>query len=275
MANIFFWRKRQIKSVWKIEKERRSALLVGTAHFCPYSLSGPLTRLIRQAEIVIFEGPLDEESMARVVSYGKQGADAPSLYDALAPDVRRELNKRLADVLDGHRTTGSYLDLFQPSTPDYLLEMTKDVRPWLAFFTIWSTLLDWKHSMDKEAFHIARKLGKRIEFLETIEDQVQAMDGIPFIRFVNFLNQPDRWEWYKSQYIKAFFSGNMEKFKEVLEVFPTRCASIITNRDPIFFRGIKAAMERGFVAAFVGNAHISGLQQLFEGDGYRIIREQA
>ena len=33
--------------------------------------------------------------------------------------------------------------------------------------------------MDVEAFHIARELGKKIAFLETIADQLNALDGIP------------------------------------------------------------------------------------------------
>ena len=62
------------------------------------------------------------------------------------------------------------------------------VRPWMAFFSVWSALLNWKYSMDVEAYHTAQKLGKKIGFLETIEDQLAALDGVPFERFVNYLN---------------------------------------------------------------------------------------
>lgn len=268
--NLFFWRPRRLKSVYRLEKQEKTALLAGTAHFCPYSFAKPLTTLIAAAEIVVFEGPLDKESMARVVSYGRDKGDMPSLYQALDPEAIRELNSRLASVINGNNPTGSFVEFLKPPEPDYVEEFTRDIRPWLAFFTIWSTLLDWKHSMDVEAFNIASKLNKRIHFLETIEDQVQAMEGIPFERFVNFLNNAAEWKSYKTRYLKTFLGGDIESFKNVLAAFPTRCDSILTARDPIFFNGIKEAMRQGKTTAFVGNAHVPGLLSFFAAEGYNI-----
>ena len=56
----------------------------------------------------------------------------------------------------------------------------RNVRPWMALFAAWTAFLNWSHSMDMEAFQIAGKLGKRIEYLETIADQLATLDGIPF-----------------------------------------------------------------------------------------------
>ena len=77
--NLFWWKEKKLRSVWKVEKNGRSSLLVGTAHFCPYRFEKALTKLIQDAETVLFEGPLDQESMARVVQYGRQGEGTPSL----------------------------------------------------------------------------------------------------------------------------------------------------------------------------------------------------
>ncbi len=112
--------------------------------------------------MVLFEGPLDQESMAKVVQYGQQGENSPSLYEALDPAAIKEINRQL----------GARSGLPPPPDPIwnssarrlqiFWRSYTRGVRPWMAFFTVWSAFLNWKHSMDVEAFQIAQKLGKRI-----------------------------------------------------------------------------------------------------------------
>jgi hypothetical protein len=145
----------------------------------------------------------------------------------------------------------------------------------MAFFTVWSALLNWKHSMDIEAYRIAKKLGKDIGFLETIDDQLAALDGIPFERFVNYLNHVEQWKNYQDRYFKVFLSGNLEQFASVTGLFPTRCESILANRDPIFFKGIRSSIEKGRTTAFIGSAHIPGVRKLFLDEGYRVDQEAA
>ena len=145
----------------------------------------------------------------------------------------------------------------------------------MAFFTVWSAFLDWKYSMDLEAFHIAQKLGKTIQYLETIEDQLAALDGIPFERFVSYLNSIENWKKHKEMFMKAFLAGDLEKFASMTGEFPTRCESILAKRDPIFFKRIKAFFEKGKTAAFVGVAHIPGIRKMFLEEGYRVTQEES
>jgi uncharacterized protein YbaP (TraB family) len=144
----------------------------------------------------------------------------------------------------------------------------------MAFFTIWSAFLNWKHSMDVEAYHIAQELGKKIEYLETIEDQLAALDGIPFNSIVNYLNHIELWSDHKELFLKAFLEGDLEKFSSMTGQFPTRCESIITKRDPLFFRRIRSFFEEGKTTAFVGVAHIPGIRKLFLDEGYQVIQEE-
>jgi len=262
--------------VWRVEKKGRASLLVGTAHFFPYSFKKVLTKLMNHSETVIFEGPLDKESMARVVEYGRHGGHSPSIYDALEPTAIIEINRQLRSRSKASTTSaGSYLDLIYRTTSDPFEVHTRGVRPWLAFFTVWSTLLNWKYSMDAEAFQIAQKLGKRIQYLESIEDQLAALDGIPFERIVKFLNHIENWKAYREMFLQAFLSGNLERFVSITGEFPTRCESILANRDPIFFRGIKAFSEKENVVAFVGVIHIPGIRKMFLDEGHRITQEEA
>jgi len=129
--------------------------------------------------------------------------------------------------------------------------------------------------MDLEAFQIAQKLARRIRYLETIEDQLAALDGIPFERIVNYLNHIDHWKAHKELFLKAFLEGNMERFVSMTGVFPTRCESILAKRDPIFFKGIQASLKEDRTVAFVGVAHIPGIRKLFLEEGYHVTQEDS
>lgn len=273
--HLFWWKEKHLKTVWRVEKGRQGGFLLGTAHFCPDRFEKALIKLIQRAEVVLFEGPLDQESMARVVHYGRQGENTPSLYEALDLAAKKEINRQLSACSTTNTTAGSYVELIQRATPDFLEAHTRGVRPWMAFFTVWSALLGWKYSMDVEAHRIAQKLGKKIRYLETIEDQLVALDGIPFERIVNYLNHVEKWKAYKGLFWRAFLSGDLEKFASMTGEFPTRCESIIGKRDPIFFRGIKDSFEEGEAVAFVGAAHIPGIRKRFLDEGYGVTQEES
>ena len=272
--NLFPWKEKRLRTVWRVGKNGRVSFLVGTAHFSPISFRKALTRLVQGSQTVLFEGPLDQESMAGVARYGSRGKDTPSVYDVLDPAVIREINRQLADRSGRATTAGFFLDLINVKTSGFLEEHARGVRPWMAFFTTWSAFLNWKHSMDVEAFHIAQKIGKEIEYLETIKDQLNALDGIPFDKIVNYFNQFQHWSAHKERFTKVFLEGNVQNYLSVTGEFPTRCESIIGKRDPIFFRGIKASFEKRQTTAFVGVGHIPGIRKMFLDEGYRVIQEE-
>jgi len=271
--NFFWWKEKRLRTVWRVEKGQKVSFLVGTAHFTPYRFRRALTKLIQNADTILFEGPLDQESMAQVVQYGRQGENTPSVYEALDPRAIKELNKQLGTRLNPSTTAGTYLELIHSKASNYLETYTAGVRPWMAFFTVWSAFLDWKYSMDVEAFHIAQKLGKKIQFLETIEDQLAALDGIPFERLIRYLNSVKNWKAHKEMFLRAFLEGDLEKFLSMTGEFPTRCESILTRRDPLFFKRIKTFIEEGKTAAFVGVAHIPGILKMFLDESYQVTQE--
>jgi len=272
--NLFFWKEKRLRAVWRVEKNGMGSLLVGTAHFSPRRFGKTLTRLIQGSETVLFEGPLDQESMAAVARYGALGAGTPSVYDAIDPAVIREINRHFADRSGRATMAGSLLDLINVKNSGFLEEHARGVRPWMAFFTTWSAFLDYKHSMDVEAFHIARKMGKDIDYLETIEDQLNALDGIPFDRIVTYFNRFQHWGAHRERFGKIFLEGELQNYLSTTGEFPTRCESIIGKRDPIFFRGIRDSFEKRQTTAFVGVGHIPGIRKMFLDEGYSITQEE-
>ncbi|MHB8771216.1 MAG: TraB/GumN family protein [Syntrophales bacterium] len=270
---LFPWREKPLRTVWKVERGGRGSFLVGTAHFSPYRFRKQLTALVAGAEAVLFEGPLDRESMAEVARYGSRGEGTPSVYDALDPAVVREINRHLADRSQAATTAGAYRELLSRNSPGFLEEHARGVRPWMAFFTTWSAFLNYKHSMDVEAFQIAREMGKAVGYLETIQDQLDALDEIPFERIVQYLNRFQHWGVHRDRFTKVFIEGKLQNYLSITGEFPTRCESIIGRRDPIFFQGIRASAEKRRTTAFVGVGHLPGILRRFVEAGYRISQE--
>jgi len=267
---IFPWlREKRLKMVWKTEKEGKTAFLVGTAHFSPYRFRKSLKKLIRSVEDVLFEGPLDPENMAKVTQHGRQLGETPSLYEALEPPVIKEINRCLGSRIP-HRSAESYLELFESRPSDFLETYARGVRPWMAFFTLWSSYLNWHHSIDLEAFHIAQKMRKKIHFLETIEEQLAALDGIPFDGIVEYVNRFQHWKPYKEQFLRDFLEGDLERLMSRTNKFPTRCESILGRRDERFFKRMKAFVGKGGVTAFFGLSHIPAIKKMFINEGYEV-----
>jgi len=264
-----WWKRQKLRMVWQVEKEGRVSFLVGTAHFSPYLFERALSELFHRVEIVFFEGPLDDETLSRVAQYGRQGEGRPSVYDALSPDVIQTINRHFDDRLP-HRSAESYLEVFSPPSSGFLEVHARGVRPWMALFTLWSAFLDWKHSLDRDAFLLAQRLGKKICFLETIEEQLAALDGIPFERIVDYINRFARWGSYKKQFINGYLRGDLEGLMSRTTGFPTRCESILGERDQNFFERLQSSFEKGGCVAFLGLSHILPMVNLFSGSGYRV-----
>jgi hypothetical protein len=134
--NFFWWKEKRLRTVWRVEKGQKVSFLVGTAHFTPYRFRRALTKLIQNADTILFEGPLDQESMAQVVQYGRQGENTLSVYEALDPRAIKELNRQLGTRINPSTTAGTYLELIYSKASNYLETYTAGVRPGWLFFTV-------------------------------------------------------------------------------------------------------------------------------------------
>lgn len=271
--NFIRWNEKTLRTIWRLQKEGPKSFLVGTAHFSPYSFRKQLAKVVSYAEVVLFEGPLDQESMDAVARYGRSGAGTPSLYDALDPAIIKMINRYFAGRSQAATTAGAYLELLSGKPSSFWEEHARGVRPWMAFFTTWSAFLNYKHSMDVEAYRIAIEMGKEIGYLETIQDQLAALDGIPFERIVRYLNRFPHWGAHRDQFRRVFIEGKLEHYLSLTSEFPTRCESIIANRDPVFFEGIRRYAEKRLTTAFVGVGHLPGILKRFADAGYTISQE--
>ena len=124
--------------------------------------------------------------------------------------------------------------------------------------------------MDMEAHEEAKRLGKEIIYLESIEEQIEAMEGIPFDAIVDFLQRIDEWDAIVRGHPRRFMRGDLDGVLRVVGRFPTRCESIIDCRDPVFFERMVPYLERGGAAVLVGTSHIPGLIRRLEEAGWSV-----
>lgn len=124
--------------------------------------------------------------------------------------------------------------------------------------------------MDLDALKIAEALGKEVHFLERIEEQIDALNGIPIERIARFLKRIDQWDRYAKRYMKYYLRGDLDTLMAYAADFPTFCESIIDRQEHILYERMKPFIEKGNTIAFVGITHIQGIKKRLLKDGYSI-----
>jgi len=258
--------------IWQVEKNHKRSYLIGTAHFFPYSFKKSLLHCLENAATVLFEGPLNQASMAKVVNCGFDNQSSYHIFNDLDQQSIARITRELAPNCRG-RNTFFILNLRKFRMENPLYDMVKGMKPWLAFFTIWSNYLKkkgWKYSVDLEGYSLAKELGKKIVFLETIEEQINVLENLSRDRVIDFLKRVDQWQELTQGYATCYLAGDLEPIKSKGLRFPSRHHSVIDQRDQIFYARMLEYLEAGDAVAFVGAPHVRGVSKLLIADGYQI-----
>jgi TraB/PrgY/gumN family len=252
--------------VWEVERRSRRSTLIGAAHFFSRHFRPSFRRLFGAARVVMLEGPLDEAATSKVVEAGR-GSGGEQLYNA-APDlIRARLGLHHAP-LDIHQLLK---DLVFGRQEQWLEEELRKLKPWAAFFGLWTRFRarqGWTHSMDLEAARIAAELGKPIVYLETIEEQIAALDAVPLKRIVRFMHED--WAAYCRRYERHYLAGELDQLVADAQKFPTYCEPIIEARDPVLAERMAGELERGDACVVIGVAHCKGVLSRLAREGYSV-----
>jgi hypothetical protein len=253
--------------VWQVERQGRRSTLVGAAHFFPRHFRRDLRRLIEPARIVLLEGPLDEAATRKVLEAGR-GLGGGPLYLA----AKERIHARLGIVpapLDVHRIVR---DLIFGRQEEWLEQELRTLKPWAAFFGIWTRYRareGWVHKFDLDAAQIAAKLGKQTRYLETIEEQVAALEAVPPERFARFLAAGD-WRGYNEAYERHYLAGDLDGLAAAAQDFPTYCEPVIGARDALLAERMAGELDAGGACLVVGVAHCRGVMARLAQDGYTL-----
>jgi uncharacterized protein YbaP (TraB family) len=267
-------RRRRFAMLWEIEKGGRRSWIAGTAHFFCYSFESSLTKLFEQVDTVLFEGPLDQASLDQVSEIGRSpDAGGPRLINALSEEEMRRLER----VVIGPRGFWARaLGFEQPDPPD-VRHLLSNTRHWMGFFSIWTSYLKrrgWHQSVDLEAWHLAHGMGKAVVGMETIAEQIQTLEGIPFSRVVNFFRLCEQWDSYIRRNVRAYLKADLQGMMGTSTEFPTRTEQVIHRRDVLFLERMRPFLEAGRSAVFVGTAHLLNLLPMLSAAGFTVRRRR-
>ncbi len=259
------FRDKKLKMIWRLKRKNKESLIIGSTHFFPYSFKKSLYTHIKEFKNIVTEGPLDNDSMQKVINEGTKCNPEQTLSHFIKPKDIRDIHETIFGLDHNGLSTLSNLNSLNPDTPT--IEITEKILKsgthWFVFFRLWVSFLNKTHGkifhMDKEAVEIAKELNKDIYCLETIEEQIEALNQVPIENIINFLRQIKKWHTYFKNFKKLYLKGELEGIMNLTIRFPTRCESIIDKRDPIFVERMLPFLEEGDTLFIIGITHIPGI----------------
>jgi hypothetical protein len=267
-----FTRAREFRTVWEVRKAGRQSYLAGTAHFFPYHFRRSLRWHLSRAATVLLEGPLDDGAMKRVVESGSAKGAGRSLAEALDTATVLKINSEFGAPAPAFSVHPLYHEIFGSEPASQLCVQIQGLKPWMGFFRIWTHYLrehGWTYRMDLDVLQAAADLGRPVHFLETIEEQIAALEGVPLARILEFLRAAD-WTEYRREYVRHFLAGSLDALATTARVFPSYCESVLDRRDPILHERMRPHLERGNAIAFIGILHCPRIIDLLRADGYEV-----
>jgi len=253
--------------VWEVERHGHRSLLLGAAHFFPRHFRRELTRLIAGARVVVMEGPLDQAATRKVLDAGR-GAGGHALYASAREKIHRALglysapldvSQMLRDLVFGRQT-------------EWLEQELRGLKPWAAFFGVWTRFRSregWEHKMDLDVGRIAAQLGRPVAHLETIEEQIAALEAVPVERFRGFLQKD--WRPYCEAYERHYLAGDLDALVAASRDFPTYCEAVIGARDPLLAARMEPHLLEGNALIVVGVAHCPLVLAELERRGFSVL----
>ncbi len=256
--------------LWEVRKNDRISWIGGSAHFFCYSFENAFTELFNQADTVIFEGPLDNESLQLVEANGRElTKEQQPLFDRLTKAEIQKLS-RMVRGPEGFLPRILNMEAKRKIDVNWYLQNT---RPWTALFTLWTGFLErqgWQQSVDLEAWNIAHDMGKTVVAMESLEEQLASLNSVPPDRVVRYFQNCDRWPKMIKRNVKNYLAGDLMGLMGTSAEFPTRTETIISKRDERFRQRMRPFMEQGRCVVFVGTAHMLNLRHMLTEDGFTL-----
>ncbi|MEJ5376752.1 MAG: TraB/GumN family protein [bacterium] len=263
---------RPLAMVWLLEKQGRSSWLVGSAHFFPYKFRRALEHLLREARVLLLEGPLELGDLRQVAQKGlvsQEGGLSPFLDEVCLARLHKVLGpagSRAGELMPGILSLG-------PSQGNTLKSILDSMQPWMAFFTLWVSYLErlgWIYHMDRDGLHIGKRMGCQVIYLECLEEQIQALEQIPKERIVSFLKAAHMWKNYSGLYVRLYLRGDLQGLLGLSGGFPSRCPAVIDRRDRLLYERMLPYLEKGGAVALVGAPHTKAILGWLDKEGYLV-----
>lgn len=262
--------------LWEVEKNGKRSWLAGTAHFFCYSFENSFRKLFKQVDTLIFEGPLDPQTLAIVDAAGKRpDPAAPAGQPPLIELLTEEEIHTLERVVRGPEGFWPRLLNMEAARKVDVRWYLRHARPWCAMFTLWTGFLErqgWQQSVDLEAWYLGQELGKAVIGMESVEEQLASLDAVPVDRVITHFRHCRGWHKQVQNNVASYLAGDLATMMGTSTEFPTRTTTIIGLRDQRFRERMTPFLEVGGCVVFVGSAHLLNLRDMLRADGFTLRR---
>jgi uncharacterized protein YbaP (TraB family) len=263
---------RPFAMLWETEKNGARSWIGGTAHFFCCSFERSFRNLFREVDLVLVEGPLDEESLNMVARSGRNPPpEAPRVASLLSEREIRALER----VVRGPEGFWPRLLNMEAKNPPDVRRLLEGCRPWHALFTLWTAFLErigWDQSVDLEIWRLGHETGKAVAAMESLSEQIESLENVTAERVAAFFRKAPEWRAYAGRNVRAYLAGDLAGMMGTSTEFPTRTERIINRRDQRFRERMRPFLEAGRCAVFVGSAHMLNLRGMLAEDGFVLRR---
>jgi uncharacterized protein YbaP (TraB family) len=259
---------------WKVTGGQTAIYLVGSVHLLTkdfYPLNPGLENAYRDSDLLVEEVDINEMTGAgaqfAMLSRGMQPSSQP-IDKVLSASTLALLTKKAADL----------------SMP---IEALKQFKPWMIALTL--EALQWQKAgfdpelgLDKHFFEQAKKDGKAVQGLETVEYQISRFDEMPMELQDHLLAETlrtiDTEQANMSKLIESWRTGDAPAVERIvlkdLQQEPQLYQRLLVERNRNWMPKIDALFaRRGRAMVVVGAAHLvgpDGLLAMLKAKGYRI-----
>ncbi|UCG73153.1 MAG: TraB/GumN family protein [Chromatiales bacterium] len=262
--------------LWELEGARGQVRLLGSIHFLrasDYPLPPAMQRAYDEADVLVMELDMDDLDQLQAQATIMQMAMDPkgrNLETLIGP---RDYAKARRDA----EAINLQLDMFQPFEPWFAsLQITQLRLMQLGF--------DPNLGLEQQWSVRARADGKEVRGLETLQDQLGALDSMPeqvqkkF--FLMTIEEAVRAESMIDRTLSAWRNGDLDELgretTQALREQPQVYQKLLVDRNRAWTRQIKElARDDGNYLVIVGSAHLLGedsVLQMLERDGYKSTR---
>lgn len=246
-------------ALWELEDTRGQVRLLGSIHFLrasDYPLPPALERAYDEADVVVMELDMDDLDPLRAQATIMQMAMDPqgrNLETLIGPQAYAQARKDA-------KTINVQLDMFQAFEPWFAsLQITQLRLMQLGF--------DPNLGIEQQWAVRARSDGKEVRGLETLEDQLGALDSMPERVQKNFLlltiEEAVQAENMIDRTLSAWRNGDLGALErettQALVEQPLVYQKLLVDRNRAWARQIEAlARDGGNYLIVVGSAHLLG-----------------
>jgi len=251
--------------LWKVSSKQNTVYLLGAIHLMRedgYPLNKSIESAYHDAQTLVLEINLDEASSSEaqmlMLSKGLYPA-GQTLRESLSPQTFELIKKKTEELgLD--------------------IQQVNRLKPWLVTITLAAMQLeqlgyDSKLGIDKHFFDKAKTDKKEILSLESIEYQVNLLEGMSSgnqeAALLETIQELDLFKKEFEEIVKAWSNGEIKKLDELLlesfKDYPELLNQLIVQRNKNWVPKIEEFLNhKGNVLVVVGAAHLIGNKGVIE-----------